>query len=126
MKNYKDIKTIAKEIRTELKKAYKGFKFSVTIERYSMGQSLTVNVMEAPFQICEDGSTSKQVNHVWLEKSELFTQKGKALLKKITEIANRDNWDNSDSMTDYFDVNFYFHLEVGKWNKPFQATGGAK
>ena len=35
------------------------------------------------------------------------------------QIVNQYNYDNSDSQTDYFDVNFYTHLNLGKWNKPF-------
>ena len=38
---------------------------------------------------------------------------------ETSTIANRENYDNSGIMTDYFDVNFYFYLEVGQWNKPF-------
>ena len=41
------------------------------------------------------------------------------VLKQADEIGNARNWDNSDSMTDYFDVNYYFDLHIGKWNQPF-------
>jgi len=42
-------KEIAAKIRTELK-AWKGYKFSVTMESYSGGSSITVAVMSAPLQ----------------------------------------------------------------------------
>lgn len=29
------------------------------------------------------------------------------------------NHDNSDIMTDYFDVGWYLNIHVGKWNKPY-------
>jgi len=45
------------------------------------------------------------------------------MLMKAAEIINRENWDNSDPMTDYFDVGFYLTFSIGKWNKPFQVTG---
>ncbi len=44
----KDIKDTAKLIRKSLKAAYKGFKFSVTISRYSLGQSLSVEIKALP------------------------------------------------------------------------------
>lgn len=48
-----------------------------------------------------------------------LTRKGWELLKKMSEVVNRYNWDNSDSMTDYFDVNFHVSLYIGKFDKPF-------
>jgi hypothetical protein len=38
---------------------------------------------------------------------------------------NCDNYDNSDSMTDYFDVGHYVDLNIGKWDKPFVCTSVA-
>jgi hypothetical protein len=46
-----------------------------------------------------------------------LTETGHKILKRVEEIANRYNYDNSDIMTDYFDVNFYLHIHLGKWNK---------
>lgn len=43
-----------------------------------------------------------------------------ALLGKIIDALNSaDNYDNSDSMTDYFDVGYYISLQFGDWKKPF-------
>ena len=33
------------------------------------------------------------------------------------------NHDNSDPMTDYFDVGWYTDIRVGAWDKPYQYTG---
>ena len=44
-----NIKDIAKEIRSKLKKEFPSCNFSVTIERYSMGQSMDICLMSAPF-----------------------------------------------------------------------------
>ena len=46
---------------------------------------------------------------------------GKAL-KFITEVYAAmmvGNHDNSDAMTDYFDVGWYVDINIGKWNKPY-------
>ena len=31
-------------------------------------------------------------------------------------------YDKSDAMTDYFDTAYYFHLNVGQWDKPYIVT----
>lgn len=50
MAEYMDIKEIAKQIRTDLKNL-KGYKFSVTIERFSGGSSISVAMLTSPIQI---------------------------------------------------------------------------
>jgi len=52
-----------------------------------------------------------------------LTEKGHNVLQKILEIANKYNYDNSDSRMDYFDVNYYLHLNLGKWDNPFIDGG---
>ena len=32
------------------------------------------------------------------------------------------NFNDNDSMIDYFHTNFYIHIGVGKWNKPFKIV----
>lgn len=130
---YKTINETAAEVRTQLKQKFPACKFSVTIEKYSMGQSMTVALMSAPFQIFENGSNPDgyaQLNHYTLRQYEWGAQYGNNCngaqlteqawntMKQADQIANSDNWDNSDSQTDYFDVNYYLHLAIGKWNKP--------
>ena len=50
----------------------------------------------------------------------------KSLFEKIVEIiktAPSNKWyDNSDAMIDYFDVAFYFDLNVGDWNNPYKKV----
>jgi len=51
-----------------------------------------------------------------------LTEKAHNILKEVVKIVNYYNWDNSDAMTDYFDVNFYLHLNIGKWDTPFKIV----
>jgi hypothetical protein len=46
---------------------------------------------------------------------------GKALkfLSEVITLMNRGNHDNSDIMTDYFDVGWYVDVNIGKWDKPY-------
>lgn len=38
----------------------------------------------------------------------------------ITALKSADYYDNSDIMTDYFCVAYYYNIDIGKWNKPYQ------
>lgn len=41
------------------------------------------------------------------------------VISKLYELINIENYDNSDTMTDYFNVGYYSHITIGKWDKPF-------
>lgn len=45
---------------------------------------------------------------------------GKELFQYVKNLCDSFNYDDSDSMTDYFDCGFYLDLKIGKWNKPFE------
>ena len=51
-----------------------------------------------------------------------FTGKAKAFLSEVIPAMNRGNHDNSDIMTDYFDVGWYIDVNIGKWDKPYLLT----
>jgi len=152
-----DLKDIAKIIKQQLKKEFPRCVFSVTISRYSMGQSLTVALMESDIKIIKDFEeitelgflnceqhlyTKDQIKNMQKDmyhqlnqysfrdeynpdhwnNGVFLTKQGYNLFKRVVEIINHFNYDNSDSMTDYFDVNFYLDLHIGKWNKPYQRV----
>ena len=52
-----------------------------------------------------------------------LTEQGYNLIKRIIELTNKFNWDDSDTQTDYFDVKFYTHLNIGKYDKPLIEKG---
>ena len=41
-------------------------------------------------------------------------------LKELRAAMNEGNHDNSDIMTDYFDVGWYVNIHLGKWDKPYE------
>jgi hypothetical protein len=51
-----------------------------------------------------------------------LSKEGFELLRKITLIVRNYHIDRSDIQTDYYDVNFSFHLNIGKWNKPVEVN----
>lgn len=63
----------------------------------------------------EDGDRERLINNGVPITKECFE-----CLKRVCEISNKHNWDRSEPMTDYFDVNYYFHLNIGQWDKPFK------
>jgi len=136
MRNYKDIKDIAREVKQELIKQYPDCKWSTRSERYSGGQSLTVTLISAPFEAfasdkdCNGNDVrgyaqlnQYQFSGQWHEErvnnGTPLTQEAWDCMAKAFRIASKDNWDKSDSQVDHFDVNYYLHLEIGKWDKPF-------
>jgi hypothetical protein len=64
-------------------------------------------------------SSKLQVNQYHLKTDWQFTEQGKEILQQILNIANKYNWDNSNAMIDYFDVNYYLHFNLGRYDKPF-------
>ena len=64
------------------------------------------------------GTTS--VNEYWIE--EHFEGVAKEFLLKLKDAMMIGNHNNSDIMTDYFDVGWYIKINVGKWDKPYEVT----
>jgi hypothetical protein len=128
----RDIKDIAKAVREYVKKKYPNCKFSVSIERYSGGQSMTVSLQEADFnpltdesywEKSSDGNKYFSVNQYHFEKSDKLTPEAISVLKDVRDFYNQFNYNHSDSSTDYFNVRFYENLTIGKWDKGFVQVG---
>lgn len=134
----KDIKTIAKEVKQELAKQYPKCAWSVRIDRFSGGQSLKVTLLSAPFEAFAGDKDSNgnlvkgyaQLNqYQFLRPADNNINNGAPLTEEAWDcmaaaykIAGKDNWDRSEPQTDYFDVNYWLHLEIGHWDKPFIKT----
>jgi hypothetical protein len=117
---YMDIADVAKLVRKDIAKAKKAgrlpkqLKVSVTIDRYSMGQSLTAAIKAAPFQIHTDAIQAwyaadyKDLDNV----PEKYTAETRQALDVLRGIVHAYNRTNDDLMSDYFDRKFYEHIEV--------------
>jgi len=111
-----DVVEIAKRVRKDLKQEYSGCKFSVRIQRFSMGRSLDVTIKHTDFQVVNPDRVRFRVeNPEWdyakTNAPELYTTEGEALLKRVKEIVQAYNFDDSDSMSDYYRVNFFQNIE---------------
>lgn len=126
-KNYNSnltTKDIAKNIRKYVKEIYPTYKFSITIEQYSGGSSIYVNLMEAPQNIFNEGyeEDDMQINHYSIDRNKYLNEIGKSVLSDVYTQLLSYNYDDSDAQIDYFNTNFYIDLGVGKWDKPFKIV----
>lgn len=107
----------AKEIRNDLKKEFPSYKFSVKIHHHS---SINVSLMKSPLDFSQDLEKAKPWEYLQLNEFHLEWYQNADVLKRIRNIVNKKNWDKSDIMTDYFNVGFYFHFNIGQYDKPYE------
>ena len=62
-----------------------------------------------------------QVNPYWFQDH--FTGKSKKFLAEAFDaMKSAGYYNNSDAQIDYFDTAYYFDINIGKWNKPYELT----
>lgn len=135
---------LTRYIRKQLKELIPTCKFSVSKQDYSGGRSISIALMEAPFKVFDTPNEDlirndcygtiyekmerwkyvvdkghHEINQYHLKDDYYLTPEGNDVCKKMLEIAQDFNYDDSDSMMDYFSTNFYLHASIGKWDKPF-------
>ena len=107
-----DVKEIAKRMRQAIKAELPGVKCSVKISRYSGGQAIDISLREAsfntkpiiPMQQWYEERDRAGIMRSWKENFERAMVQAMARLKQIHGRWNRDN---SDNMSDYFNINYY-------------------
>jgi hypothetical protein len=111
---YQEVKSlsvveIAKLVRKDLKQ-FNDCKFSVTSDR----NTISIYLKDSPLNRLEIYDQSQELG--WGGK---VISIEKDLRKKVKEILDQYNYNNSEMMTDYFDVNFYsyFYLDSDLENK---------
>ena len=97
----------SKKIRNTLKELYPEIKWSVRIQDNMV---LHVTIVESPYW--KDGEIL-DVNHHWIE--EHFSGIQKEVLLDVDKIIREvgEYFNDSDIMTDYFSVAFYYNIGVG-------------
>ena len=110
-------KEIAAKVRSFAKKNFPRFKFSITSKWSMYTDSLYIEVKEGvciPFiedSRCAERGYMSTMNTVKGWEKDLTPEMFK-VLDAVTTYANSFRYDDSDSMQDYFDTNFYFSLKV--------------
>lgn len=109
-----------KEIAIELKKIMpKTYKWSLSIEHYS---KLILKISQSQDDLLTNSKSEFKRDHreVGYVNDETFVDKSVCeLFKKIEAIMNKDNYNHSDIMTDYFDVGYYVGIYIGTFEKPY-------
>ena len=111
-------KDIAAAIRAYVKKAYPDCKFSVTTHYASMCSEISVSMVSGPYEALKDGSSRHDVNYYYIERDDILTDWARAVMIDVNDCIKSYRWSDCDSMIDYFDVNFYYSLGIGKWDMP--------
>ena len=110
-------KEIAAKVRSYAKKNFPKFKFSVRSEWSMYTDSMYIELKSGPCVPFVEGSRSAErgymstMSSVKAWKDEL-TPEVFAALNSVSNYASSFRYDDSDGMQDYFDTNFYIHIEV--------------
>jgi len=111
-------KELAPQIKAVLKKY--GMKGTISVQNH---MSLVVTLSEGVINF-ETDRDNFQVNPYWVK--EHYTGAARDFLVELVDAMRGPKfYDNSDIMTDYFDVSHYIDINVGRWNKPYKLSVGS-
>ena len=107
--NQEKKKRLAPKIKEILKKY--NMKGTLSVDNYS---TLNLNLKSGSIDFGTD-----RVNEYWYHEHFADNPQALAFLSEVIPAMNEGNHDNSDMMTDYFDVGWYIGVRLGKWDKPY-------
>tara|TARA_A100000164_G_scaffold269404_1_gene241287 strand:+ start:13 stop:360 length:348 start_codon:yes stop_codon:yes gene_type:complete len=110
--NQEKKKTLAPKIKEILKKY--NMKGTLSVDNYS---TLNLNLKSGSIDFETD-----QINEYWYQDHFKDNPEALDFLSEVIPAMNVGNHDNSDIMTDYFDVGWYSRVRLGKWDKPYIVT----
>ena len=114
---------IAAKLKPVLKKY--GVKGTLSVRNHS---SIVLNVKAGKVDFFTDYGDREdaekfgiQVNPYWFEQH--FTGKSKQFLAEaFAALKSAGYYNNSDAQIDYFDTAYYYDINIGRWNKPYELT----
>ena len=109
--NQEKKKRLAPKIKEILKKY--NMKGTLSVDNYS---TLNLNLKSGSIDFGTD-----RVNEYWYHEHFADNPQALAFLSEVIPAMNEGNHDNSDMMTDYFDVGWYIGVRLGKWDKPYSV-----
>lgn len=119
-----------KQIRTDLKARFPKFKFGVTKHHHSQ---VTVTIKKSNHKF-EDLLTNNDrnhvtVNHYWLDQNvknkedrEFLSAIHDIILTSPAKVTGKEFRNNSDIQSDYFDVSYYYTINIGSWDTPYEIV----
>jgi hypothetical protein len=128
--NQQEKKEIAEALKKELGSAKeRGFKYSLGVRNLS---TLVIKISSGSVDFMGNYNEKRKSRGLDERKyasffgacrsdySDSFSGDVAKIINKIAKIMNKDNHDNSDSMTDYFDVGYYVDIRIGDYDKPYK------
>lgn len=118
-------KEIAACVRSFVKEHWSQYKFSICIELFAGGSSITLKLVSGPVPAFIAGSEYARRGYLsttsHIRKYEGITEAVLNVVNNVCDYLNSFNYDDSDSMIDYFDTNFYTHIGIGELGKPYEV-----
>ena len=100
---------IAKLIRVDLKLPFPTTKFSVTTDLYTGWSAINVSILEVNFEFKNPDYNSDFYD--FNLKNNYLSEEGLNFKNEVKKIISQYNYDDSDSQSDYFNVNFYWGVD---------------
>ena len=97
-------------------------KGSLSVNNYS---TLRLTLQSGPIDFSYTNRDGKVINHIneyWYHEHFQNHPEALAFLSEVIPAMNNGNHDNSDIMTDYFDVGWYVSVNLGRWDKPYVVS----
>ena len=110
-------KELAPKIKAICKKH--GVKATLAVEHYS---TLILNVKSSSIDFDLGERPYESINEYHIESHFKKNEPAKAFLLEVYDAMMDGNHNNSDAMTDYFDVGWYIGINVGTWKKAYVIT----
>ncbi|MDR1372020.1 MAG: molecular chaperone DnaJ [Dysgonamonadaceae bacterium] len=110
---------LTKLFQAWLKNTFSSCKWSVYRRDYN---SINIALIESDFPAFIAGKEKlmSDVNKYHLDSKTELTERCKEVFSIVMNFVKSYNYDKSDSMTDYFDVNFYDSYSIGRYEKPYK------
>ena len=107
------------------KKAKIAAKIKPILKKYGMKGTLSVHNHMSIVLTLKSGKINFEgrdhVNPYWFH--EHYTGTAKDFLTEAFDALKAADWfDKSDLMTDYFNTAYYYDINIGKWNKPYEVA----
>jgi hypothetical protein len=111
-----------KAIRNEIKAAFPGYKFSISM---SNNMALKISVLSGPIELIsnptENLSRNENINEYYYEEHYANEPEKLEFLKKLVAIAYR-NVATVTHDVDYGAIpNYYVNLSIGSWDRPYEV-----
>jgi hypothetical protein len=105
-----------KELAPAIKAVFKkyGIKATLGVRHHS---TLIANIKSGPIDFALGDRGYKQVNEFCIGAN--FEGKAQDFLLELKAAMMIGNHDNSEPMTDYFDVGWYIEINIGQYEKPY-------